>query len=69
MFAGLYDREEALNYCFDGENNGYCDVYAVPIRKALDEGFFGPKRIAEFRKRLALFKKYVSDDDVATVIF
>lgn len=38
--AGLFEREEALNYCFysrDGaeESNGSCGVYAVPLRDAL----------------------------------
>lgn len=34
--AGLYDREEALKYCFNEKGqNGRYDVLAVPVRAAL----------------------------------
>lgn len=68
--AGLYEREEAINYCFDQNGkNGYCDVLAIPIRVAIERNNYCRDRIAKQRAQLDIIEKYVTEDKIPTVVF
>ena len=69
--AGLYRREEALEYCFDSKGkNGHCGVCAVPLREALKHNYYSHERIKRYKGRLDLLLKYVEKkEEYDTVIF
>lgn len=59
--AGLYEREEALRYCFTGEKNGSCEVLAVPVRVALDG--YTTADLKDKLKTLQTLIEYVPESD------
>lgn len=67
--AGLYNRDEAIKYCFDGESNGSCGVYAMPLSMAIEQGFWSKKKIKEHLERLNVIEKFAAVDDYKTIIF
>lgn len=59
--AGLYTKEEAA-HCFDKKgDNGNCGVYAIPIRKALDEAPVTKNKIKYLRSVMDVFEKYAGE--------
>ena len=60
--AGLYQREEALRYCFDGEQNGKWDVCAVPIRMAIRQSYYSRQMVNEQRERLNIIEQYLEQE-------
>ena len=63
--AGLYDRDEAIRYCFYEEagefRNGHCDVIAVPIRQALENYYWTKEAIDRKIERLKELRKWAPD--------
>lgn len=68
--AGLYEREEALKYCFDQNGkNGDCGVIAIPIRLAVKQSNYSREKIANQRQQLNILEKYVTEEKIDVVVF
>lgn len=68
--AGLYDREEALQYCFDDNGkNGYCDVIAVPIRLAIQRDGFTQESFRRRIKNLQAIMQFAEDKPCQVAVF
>jgi hypothetical protein len=74
LYAGFYTREDAIKYCFYGDEqgvtkNGSCGVYAMPLWMAIRQNYYSHEKIKEIRERLNQLEPHVEEDTYDTIIF
>lgn len=67
--AGFYEREEALKYCFEGEKNGSCGVYAMSLEMAINQNYLSTDKLNDWLKKIEILRPLTTVKNYNTVNF
>lgn len=68
--AGLYEREEGLDYCFGkGDKNGRWEVCAMPIWMAVNQKYISKEKLKRWSDMIAFLSEHTDVESFNTVTF